>query len=54
MKALLLNPCLFNYVLLAPYAMNALRWALYSSWADATYWLGALIITSAVIWGYAL
>jgi hypothetical protein len=53
MKTLLLDPRLFNYVLVALYATNGLRWALHGSWPDAVYWLGALIITVAVTWGYA-
>jgi hypothetical protein len=53
MTALLLDPKLINYVLICLYTANAARWALHGSWADSTYWLGALIITVAVTWGYA-
>jgi hypothetical protein len=53
MKALLLDSRLLNYVLLALYAANALRWALHGSWPDAAYWLGALVIVVAMTWGYA-
>ena len=53
MTALLLDPKLFNYLLLALYALNALRWAIYGSWGDATYWFGALVITIAVTFGFA-
>ena len=48
MSALLLDPRFINYVLLALYAANTTRWAVHGSWGDATYWLGALIITLAV------
>ena len=53
MTALLLDPKLLNYILLALYAANASHWALHGSWPDSLYWTGALIITVAVTWGYA-
>ena len=52
MSALLLDPKLVNYVLLVLYAANAARWAVHGSWPDATYWLGAFIITLAVTFGF--
>ena len=53
MSALLLDPKLINYVLIALYAANASRWAAHGSWPDSAYWTGALIITLAVTFGYA-
>jgi hypothetical protein len=52
MTALLLDPKLINYLLTAAYAANAIRWAVHGSWPDAAYWLGALIITLAVTFGF--
>ena len=52
MTALLLDPKLINYVLIALYAANAARWGLHGSWPDTLYWAGALIITGAVTWGF--
>lgn len=51
-KAILSDPRLINFVLLALYSGNVVRWTVAGSWADATYWLGALIITVAVTFGY--
>jgi hypothetical protein len=52
MSTLLLDPKLINYLLIALYAANAARWAAYGSWPDAAYWLGALIITLALTFGF--
>jgi hypothetical protein len=52
MSTLLLDPKLINYLLTALYAANAARWAAYGSWPDAAYWLGALIITLALTFGF--
>lgn len=49
----LLDPKVFNYVIMCLYALNAGRWALSSGWADTSYWLCALGITATVTWGYA-
>jgi hypothetical protein len=51
MIAFLLDPKLFNYVILAMYAVNGGRWALEGSWGNAMYWSGAFWITAAVTWG---
>lgn len=53
MKSILLDPKVFNYTIMSLYALNALRWAVISSWADMFYWLFALGITATVTWGYA-
>jgi hypothetical protein len=49
----LLDPKIFNYVIMGLYALNAGRWALSGGWADTSYWLCALGITATVTWGYA-
>jgi hypothetical protein len=49
----LLDPRLFNFVIMGLYALNAARWAIHGSWADCSYWLCALGITATVTWGYA-
>lgn len=49
---LLLDPRVFNYVIMTLYAVNAARWAIHTSWADMCYWLSALAITATVTWGY--
>lgn len=46
------DPRLFNYAILGLYGLNILRWAIEGKPADAVYWLGAFIITSAVTFGY--
>ena len=48
----LLDPKLFNYVIMSLYALNAGRWALAFNWVDMCYWLSALAITATVTWGY--
>lgn len=48
----LLDPKLFNYVIMSFYVLNACRWALSSKWADMCYWLSAFAITATVTWGY--
>jgi hypothetical protein len=53
MSALLHDPRIFNFVLVAIYAANAARWAIHGSWPDTLYWVGALIITIALTWGYS-
>lgn len=48
----LLDPRIFNFVIMGLYAANVLRWAIHGSWADCSYWLCALGITATVTWGY--
>ena len=48
----LLDPKIFNYVIMGLYAANSARWAVNGSWADVSYWLCALGITATVTWGY--
>lgn len=53
MTSSLLDPKIFNYLIMTLYALAAARWAAYGSWADACYWLSALAITATVTFGYA-
>lgn len=48
----LLDPKIFNYVIICLYCLNATRWAINGSWADMCYWLSALAITLTVTFGY--
>lgn len=48
----LLDPALFNYVIMALYLTSAARWAYAGRWADMCYWLSALAITATVTFGY--
>lgn len=52
MFAFLLDPKIFNYVIMGLYSLNALRWFVAGSTADACYWLSALAITATVTFGY--
>ncbi len=52
MKTLLLDPRIFNFVIMGLYALNAGRWAFAGKWADVCYWLSALGITATVTFGY--
>lgn len=49
---LLLDPRIFNFVILTLYLLNAMRWAVNGSWADVSYWCSAFAITATVTWGY--
>lgn len=48
MRQLLLDPKIFNYVIMVLYLLNAGRWAIARSAGDACYWLSALGITASV------
>lgn len=48
----LLEPRIFNFVIMALYLINALRWAVSAKWPDMFYWLSALAITATVTFGY--
>jgi hypothetical protein len=52
LTSLLLDPKVFNYIILVLYSLNALRWAVEGKWADVAYWSGAFWITAAVTFGY--
>ena len=51
-KALLLDPKLFNYLIMTLYACSAIRFAAGFYWTDMCYWLSALAITATVTFGY--
>lgn len=53
MIAFLLDPKIFNYVIIGLYVVNSGRWAAHGSWVDVAYWLSAASITATVTWGYA-
>ncbi len=52
MKQFLLDPKLFNYIIMALYLANSLRWAYERKLADTCYWLSALAITATVTFLY--
>jgi hypothetical protein len=52
MKALILDPKFFNYLIMALYFLNAIRWLVEGKLADVCYWLSALAITATVTFLY--
>lgn len=48
----LLDPKLFNYLILSLYLFSAARWAVAKSLADCCYWLSAFAITFTVTFLY--
>ena len=52
LKALLLDPKFFNYVIMVLYLANAVRWTIQRNLADTCYWLSALAITATVTFLY--
>lgn len=52
MKTLLLDPRIFNYVIMGLYALNVIRWGIARSWVDAIYWGSALSLTMCITFGY--
>ena len=52
MTTLLLDPRVFNYLIMVLYALNAARWAWDGKVADVCYWLSALAITATVTFLY--
>ena len=49
---LLLDPRIFNYVILTLYGANVVRWAFDRSLADCCYWLSAFAITATITFLY--
>ena len=49
---ILADPRIINFILIGLYAANAVRWGIAGRPADVGYWLGALIITLSVTFGY--
>lgn len=52
MMYLLDNPKLFNYFILAIYALAALWWLAHGKPWDCGYWIAAFAITFVVTFGY--
>ena len=48
----LLDPALFNYIIMVMYALSAGRWVVAGKYVDMCYWLSALAITATVTFGY--
>lgn len=49
----ILDPKIFNYVIMCLYVVNMVNWGARGNWGDAWYWLSAFSITAAVTWGYS-
>ena len=49
----LMDPKIFNFVIMTLYLTNAVWWGFHGKWADVAYWLSALAITATVTFGYA-
>ena len=47
----LLDPRLFNYVIMTLYGLNIARWALAGLWWNAFYWFAALQLVFVITWG---
>ena len=52
MISLILDPKIFNYIIMVLYLLNAVRWVIHGSTADMCYWLSALAITATVTFLY--
>jgi hypothetical protein len=52
MKSILLDPKVFNYVILTLYFLNSIRWAFEKKPADVCYWMSAAAITATVTFLY--
>jgi hypothetical protein len=52
MMKILLDPKIFNYVIMVLYALNAARWAYEGKINGVCYWLSALSITATVSFLY--
>jgi len=48
----LLDPRIFNYVILVLHALNVVRWIIARSVADACYWASAFAITFTITFLY--
>ena len=47
------DPKVFNYIIMALYLLNALRWFYAGNYSDVCYWLSAFAITATVTFGYS-
>ena len=52
MLALLFDPRIFNYVILALFLLSTARWAFDGNWMNALYWFSAFTLNAAVTFGY--
>ena len=52
MSGFLVDPKLFNYIIMCLYVINSVQWAAHKSWGDACYWISAFAITASVTWGF--
>lgn len=52
-SSVFLDPRLFNFVIMTLYLCAAIRFAISKRWVDMLYWLGALLITGVVTFGYS-
>jgi hypothetical protein len=48
----ILDPRLFNYIILILFALAAIRWGYEGKWGDCLYWVSAIGLNAAVTWGY--
>jgi len=48
----LFDPRIFNFIIMALYGLNIIRWLFAGKYADACYWASALAITATVTFGY--
>jgi hypothetical protein len=48
----LMDPRIFNFIIMGLYSVNAVRWLAAGKLADMCYWLSALAITATVTFGY--
>lgn len=49
---LILDPRLFNYLILSLYAINIIRWAFERDYFNVWYWASAFSITACVTFAY--
>ena len=49
--SILLDPRLFNFVIMTLYGLNIARWAFAGNFWAATYWMAALLITICATFG---
>lgn len=47
----LLDPRLFNFIIMGLYLLNTCWWAYNKNWPQTLYWCAAFQITAAVTWG---
>ena len=50
--AFLLDPKVFNYIILGLFALSAVRWAFAGAWIDVVYWVSSFALTATVTFGF--